>query len=259
MKILGRLSFLLLISFSFLLVSVSAQTDCANQDYECKIALNTKKVQANPNDAEAYFELGFAQHRLGRVQPAIESLTKYIQLKPERNDYLSDGYNERGTAYLDSNSPDLALADFNSAISANPASASAYINRGLVYYRRKNYPDAMADFTKAIQIDPTNPESFYNRGLIYMDKAQYTEAITDFDKYISMNTSNQEYLADGYFDRGRSYFLKGNEELALKDINTAIETAPKGRFYKARAAIYRKQGKTSLAVEDEQKATSLPN
>lgn len=74
-----------------------------------------------------------------------------------------------------------------------------------------------------------------------------------------MNTDNKNYLADGYFDRGRTYFLQEDQAAALKDISTAIETYPKARFYKARASIYRTQGKTSLAADDDQKAADLPN
>lgn len=43
MKMINRFSLVLLILLAFLSVSISAQTDCGAQDYECKVSLNTKK------------------------------------------------------------------------------------------------------------------------------------------------------------------------------------------------------------------------
>ena len=86
----------------------------------------------------------------------------------------------------------------------------------------------------------------------------YAKAISDYDKYISLNTSNAAFLSDGYLNRGLVYVDMDNLEQAVKDITSAIELNPaKAKLYKARAFVYRKQGKTVLAEADEKKAASL--
>ena len=41
-----------------------------------------ERVRKNPNDADAYFMLGFTYDRIGEYEKAISPLKKLIQLKP---------------------------------------------------------------------------------------------------------------------------------------------------------------------------------
>ena len=123
---------------------------------------------------------------------------------------------------------------------------------------KNNGDAAFADFTKAISIDPNESEAYYNRGIIYDDRKDYQKSIADYDKYISLNTNNIAFLSDGYQNRGIAYYNIGNYDRAVKDLTSAIELDPKdGSPYKARAFIYRKQGKIVLAEADEKKAASF--
>jgi tetratricopeptide (TPR) repeat protein len=259
MKIFSQLSLLVVISLAFLLISASAQAQpCADRDFECKITESTKRIAANPNDTEAYYDLGSAYNRVGKNDEAIANINKYIALKPEKPEFLADGYFVRGNAYRDKGSPDQAIADYNMAISLNPGLTNAYINRGLVYYAKNDYTTAISDFTQAIRVNPEEPESYYNRGLVFEKKADYPKAIADYDKYISMNTAETENLADGYHRRGSVYLNMGSLTQALNDFTMAIQLMPeKSSFYTSRAKVYRKQGNIALAQADEQKAATL--
>src|SRR6476659_9764741 len=53
----------------------------------------------------------------------------------------------RGLAYLKTNGPDLAIADFSNAIKRDPKMAPSYRDRGLAHMEKKETDKAIADFT----------------------------------------------------------------------------------------------------------------
>jgi len=82
-------------------------------------------------------------------------------------------------------------------------------------------------------------------------------AIADLDKYVSMKSGNDQYLSDGYLERGYCYFGKANYTQAVNDYSKAITLHPTSQLYKNRAEAYRKLGKATLAAADEQEAAQL--
>lgn len=239
-------------------VGFAQSTNCGATDYQCKIKNALKQIAANPNDIEAYYSLASAYQDSGKRPDAISAINKYIALKPGKTDYLADAYFLRGNANRDNGSLDLAIADYNTALSYKPSMATVYMNRGLVRYRQSDYVRAIADLTKAGEIDPKESEVYYNRGFVYDKKGDTAKAIVDYDKYISMNSAEPAKLADGYSRRGVVYFDLNDLTQALNDLSMAIRLSPEtALFYTQRAKIYRKQGKTALATADEEKAAAL--
>src|SRR5262249_21463278 len=83
----------------------------------------------------------------------IEDCTKWIKsgrLEPEN---LSIAYYNRGFAYADNFEEDRAIADFDSAIQANPENAAAFYSRGIRYAHKGEHDRALADESHAIQLN----------------------------------------------------------------------------------------------------------
>jgi len=94
--------------------------------------------------------------------------------------------------------------------------------------------------------------------LAYMDQNKNDLALADFDKYVSMDLTNNEYWADGFTNRGIVRTRKGDLTGAVTDLSKAITLKPNDPVaYRARATAYRKQGKTTLAKDDDSKAAEL--
>jgi tetratricopeptide (TPR) repeat protein len=231
---------------------------CGEKDYDCKIDAYTKAVQANPNDTESYFNRGVAYKNNGQRDMAVADLTKYISMKPSNPTYLADGYFQRAIMYRQMGKFDLAIADYTSALLANPKHQDARLGRGLAYASKKDYLNALKDYNSLIQSDPKYAEAYYDRGLMYMDQDKNDLALADFNKYVSMDLTDNEYWADGYTNRGIVRTRKGDLVGALADLSKAITLKPNDPVaYRARATAYRKQGKTTLANEDDSKAAEL--
>jgi Tetratricopeptide repeat. len=237
---------------------LSAQTsDCAQQDYGCKIDAASKRVAANTNDSEAFYDRAYAYYQQGNYDLSVDDYTRYISMKPDKIEYLADGYAGRGDAYRKKGNSTLAFADYNRAISISPGSATGYIGRGNAYVEQSNYDAALKDFNKSVQLTPDNAETYYGRGRVYEKLKNWDMAIADFDRYISTKTGNDQYLSDGFYLRAYCYFSKSNYTQAVNDYSKAITLHPTAAMYKERAAAYRKLGKITLAAADEREAAQL--
>ena len=69
------------------------------------------------------------------------------------------------------------MAEFNKAISLNPAYAEAYSNRGVVFYENKEYDKALQDYDKAISLDPKLANAYNNRGFLYAAQGKLDASI----------------------------------------------------------------------------------
>jgi len=96
----------------------------------------------------------------------IEFLTKVIKEQP-RNPLA---YNNRGTAYHGLKQHELAVADYNKAISLKADYADAYNNRGVAYYSLGKHQQAIEDFNQAIRLKQNFASAYANRGLTYLNQ-----------------------------------------------------------------------------------------
>lgn len=231
--------------------------NCGADDLECKVTSATKRISADPSDLEAFYDRGLANEKLKRYDEAVADFSRYIAGKPTNKQYLADGYGERANSYKQQAKYKAALADYNSALSLY-VNTNYYNNRGNCYMSMGDNENALADFNRAIALDAKDPEPYYNRAKVYSSQKLYSKAVADLNTYVGLNTTNIPFLADGYQNRAIAYQNLNNLVQALKDATKAIELDPTvpSRFT-ARANIYRKLGKTSLAEADESAADSL--
>ena len=70
-----------------------------------------------------------------------------------KNGQLAISYNNRGVAYLNKGSYDLAMKDLNMATQLDPDFGLPYFNRGRIYSKQRQYDLAIMEFDKAKRID----------------------------------------------------------------------------------------------------------
>jgi len=95
------------------------QLDRSLADYDKAIALH-------PGDSSFYRNRGIALGKAGRLSGAIDELSKSISLAPE-----ADAYFTRGDLYQQSNRPDLAARDYQTACSLGSAEGCNAIAAGI--------------------------------------------------------------------------------------------------------------------------------
>ena len=136
-------------------------------------AQNTSKNVNWGNKALALWK----NDRFTKPKQAKNYLDKAIAKSPS-----AEGYNNRGNAFRNLQNYQMAMQDYNKAISIKPDFYMAYNNRGNLYFDQKNYQLAIKDYNKAISLNSRYRYAYLNRGLAYYEMKQNNLACGDLTK-----------------------------------------------------------------------------
>ncbi|MBU4349483.1 methionine adenosyltransferase domain-containing protein, partial [bacterium] len=128
--------------------------------------LNCKKViEENPNDATAYYNLGFTYIKLSLYKDAIEA--------------------------------------YKQAIRINPDDANAYNNLGIAYGKLSLYKDAIEAHKQAIRIIPDDVHAHYGLGLASFLIGDKSSALNEYKilKDLDINLANQLMKGQNDFNK----------------------------------------------------------
>jgi len=109
-------------------------------------------------DPVIYYNKGLQLMQAGRIQEAIDSFQRAIQLKPD----LADAHSDLGAAYNKVNRTQEAVGEFEQAIQLNPKMARAHYNLGNAYDRLGRFREAIAAYEQAQRLTPDDPEIYVN-------------------------------------------------------------------------------------------------
>ena len=208
------------------------------------------EVEAQPQDANGYFDQGNAYHSKRDYDHAIEAFNRAVELKPD----FAEAYTNRGVAYTDKDDFTSAISDHTKAIALKSDYAEAYFNRGNVYHRNSDDDRAIADHTRAIELKPDYAAAYTNRGLAHQNKGDFDLAFKDHNKAIALKPD----FAEAYFNRGGAYKSKNNYDYALADHTKAIELNPNfAAAYNHRGVVYLDKGDYDCAIVDFTTAIDL--
>ena len=175
------------------------------------------------NIIDVYWGRAYCYNKLDNYTSAIADLSKIIELT--KDDPGAETYLRRAQNYAKLKKNDLAIADFNKAITIDPTFTDSYHSRGYFYqFTLQKNEKALEDYNKVIQLDNEYFPAYHNRGIIFMNNGEYEKAIKDFSKVI-----DGDDLIDGevYYLRGISNNEMNHFETAIKDFNSAISLSPK--------------------------------
>ena len=168
----------------------------------------------NNKVGELWNSLGNYYFKSKQPDSAIWAYSKAIELKPAAMFF----YN-RANVYSQLNNFDLALSDYNKAISIDSTNADYYLNRGITYFAQKKHIDALNNFNRAIALKPDKVDYYFNRSTLYISIKQFNLAIADLSKVIELQPNNSEALVRRSF----LYYQLNELKLACKDIQKVID------------------------------------
>jgi tetratricopeptide (TPR) repeat protein len=129
---------------------------------------------------------------------------------------------------------DLAIQDYNQAITLDPNNAKMYYRRGNAYYSRAGLEmiydltpspalvPAKADFSRVVEEDPRDVMALDMLGLTEGSMGDWTQALADFEKEAALDPGMRFRVPDAYCNRGSRY-PKEKHDLAISDLNQAIQ------------------------------------
>jgi tetratricopeptide (TPR) repeat protein len=149
---------------------------------------------------------------------SFDKAAQNLQAAIKRNKDLWRAHYYLGKIYRETNRDQDAATHFTEAIKAAPNESGPYVALGELY-RKWDYPDqAIQVTTLGTQHVPGNQEVatvWYVLGMAYNDKRQDDKAIEAFTKALE---AKRDYHR-AKFQRGQSYYRKGELGKALKDLD----------------------------------------
>jgi tetratricopeptide (TPR) repeat protein len=205
----------------------------------------TQYVTDHPQDARAWYALGYSQFAQKKVGESIKSLAKSLELDVTN----AEAHKILGRSLMMIGRFDVAQVEFEQGIRYNPDSAELHYNLGKLYSIQDNWEPARKAFEAALTIDPTYPEALDALGLAMEALGRDEEAVANYQKAIAINDERHGTFASPLVNMSAFYNRTGDPDKAIECARRAIALDPKSDralFQKARAD--ERQGRLNDAV-----------
>jgi len=260
-----------------------AQKKMQAEDYEGALAAFDKAIEEAPDNAAAYAGRSGALSALNRLDDALKSINRAIELKPEGRYYYIRGYIQ--VAREDQAA---ALADFTKGIEVAPEMGGLYHARADLLFDQHDYAGAAKDYKKAYDLEPRDlgalqalgqtkesmrdfegalavftdltyarpryPQPFELRGEVKLETGDYQGAVDDFDAAIYNEEGGDDRSGFYYVYRARAKLGLGQAKAADADVRKAVEVDDSARTYDACGRYYFDTGRPKEAAADLAKA-----
>ena len=200
--------------------------------------------------AKDYCERGSAKLDKDDMDGAIAEFNRAIILDPKN----SEAFCGRGRAKCASGYINAALADLNRAIELNPKNSEAFRDRGRVKLIKRELDGAQADINRAIELNPQEAEAYIARAAVKVSKNDFDGAIADDSRAIELDPK----ITSAYVSRGGCKLMKQDADGAIADLTRAINLDPKeGTAYLNRALAKLKKGDYDGSIADSTRTIEL--
>ena len=156
------------------------------EDYPQAIKRHEIVVKAHPNNALAYYHLGFSYGVTGDHRAELADYQKAVELG------LSDWqlFLNMGLLYLDGGRLHDAMAVLRLAALLGPYHPETHFNLGLAYERIGIYPQAEQEILLSLRLDPNQADARNQLGVIYAEEGNYQRA---HEAWTDLAESNPAY------------------------------------------------------------------
>ena len=202
-------------------------------------------------DGDYYYNLSVCQFLSGKINSALESVEKSIEINPTWKNYYLKGIimkksNKKGFKEI--------IKIFNKSSEINPEFCDNYYNKAIIFYNNKENNSALTDIEEAIKkYDKTKKNSlenydladfYYLEGLIYKRFLKWDEAIKSFDMAIELRKNYSEC----FYEKGAVYFEKKNYKKSIEFLDEALKIDSQNHF------AYFKKGECLIVMQNYKEA-----
>lgn len=155
-------------------------------NYHDALAYYDKLKNPGYPKVEVYINCGNAYMKLNEYELALENYNYAISLVPEN----SIAWNARGHVKYLQGDYELAINDFTEALNINSNYPSALINRANAFTETGKIQAALQDYTQAEKINPGLVEIYINRAVIFQEINNLERAKEDLEYALSLSSQN---------------------------------------------------------------------
>jgi tetratricopeptide (TPR) repeat protein len=258
----------------------NAETAIDRQDYASAESQLRGFLDHDPNNYVAWFDLGFVDNALGKLDESIAAYRKSVTAKPdvfesnlnlglqlaktgspEAEQFLRAATQLKPTAHGDIEegqyrawlslaqviakaNPEEALADFRVAASLEPHEAEPHLSAGILLESENKFADAEQEYKQALALDPKSSDALTGLANIYMRGQKFPEAEDYLRKLL---VSNPESAA-AHIQLARVLAAEGKNDAAIPEMEAGIKLAPGDETpLRELANLYGTAGKNDLA------------
>ena len=204
-----------------------------NIDLNSMVAKDQAKVQSNPNDARAHYDLGVALRQRNNkdahdTEKAIAEFDDAIRLKP---DYAEAHFVRGWTLHQMGNLED-AMGEYQHALSLKPDLAYIHVFLALaIDMKGGNLGGAIVEYQKAEELIPDDPQIHYDVGYSFFQEGHLNEAVAEFRKALELRPmfaeATQRLLqATHQRDIGWAQLETNDLDGAIKHYQQAVSATP---------------------------------
>jgi len=233
-----------------------AEAFIQRQDYASAEPLLNKVVSADPSNYEAWFDLGFAQNALGKVDDSIAAYRKSVAAKPDvfesnlnlglqlakkgepdAEQYLRAATRLKPTSHvaegqarawlslahvLETTKPVDALAAYRQAAELQPKNPEPHLAAGLLLENQNQFADAEHEYKTALALNPSDADALTGLANIYMRGRRFPEAEAELRKLVTA----QPEQASAHIQLGRVLAAEGKYDEAIAELQAGTKSAP---------------------------------
>ena len=177
----------------------------------------------------------------------------------------ADQYFDEGLLFYDRMDYDRSIESFNKVLELAPYGKDnniVYYNRGMAYFKNRQYDESIYDFTKALELTSTGEKNLKfdilaSRGDAYHRVGKLDYAMKDYSDALQLSPRSKsiKYI---YTNMASIWFIKGDYEKAIDNLNSAIAIDPRFDFaYYERARVWFKKKDFQRALIDAKEAVRL--
>ena len=184
--------------------TTSAKLRNQEGNYDMAIKLAQEGLAANPNDAEAHFQLGYSYSKLDSVGLAYEHFMKAMELDPKKTPDVKDN------------------------IQSNFAK---HYKLGQSAFNRQDFRAASDEFALATASDPMQSNAYYNLGVAYdriaeEDSTYHEKALAAADKVLELSNPSDANYPRALQLAGSQLVAMGREDEAVNRFQRLIDEDP---------------------------------
>lgn len=152
------------------------------------VAAAQKMIELDPNNYEAYYNLGAMYVKMKKFTDAAATFQKSIELRPD----FDIAYANLGYSYSQLKKYSDAINAFKKMVEIVPDNSDGWFNLGINYMQLKKWADAVEPLKKAIELRPDYGVPYYNLGIVYLNlKDNYSAR----EIHKQLKAVNPEYAA----------------------------------------------------------------
>jgi cytochrome c-type biogenesis protein CcmH/NrfG len=128
----------------------------------------------------------------GGLTPQQASQILALEQEVAANPQDGEAWTQLGHVYFDTDNPDKAIRAYTKSLEINPNDANVLTDLGVMYRRAGFFQEALAVFDKARAIAPKHEQSRFNKGIVLMyDLGDINGAIAAWEELLEVNPQAQ--------------------------------------------------------------------